>query len=299
MVMREENSAYRDIKNIKGAEASENVLKQVAERVEESIKKSEKHRVQMLIDCGALILEITNLSSAKILLQNLPKEDFEGVVYFCDEKNVIKVLEQDGTIKQISACGVSPQKLFYYLDEVHTRGTDLKLPSNAKGIVTISKGMTKDKFLQAILRLRQLDTTQAIETWGEEALRMKIMADLGLEAGKMLDSTDILRWITFNTIMKIQKNLVAVFNRGIKDISSARIMKYIIASKFDEKMKVFYDKFIIEIKDDLQVLYGITKREISISEVTEIEQDEKLFNQVQNLLKIDMKEENTKAMDQA
>jgi hypothetical protein len=35
-----------------------------------------------------------------------------------------------------------------YIDEAHTRGTDLKLPVNARGAVTLGLGQTKDQTVQ-------------------------------------------------------------------------------------------------------------------------------------------------------
>jgi hypothetical protein len=38
-----------------------------------------------------------------------------------------------------------------YLDEAHTRGTDLKMPENYRAIVTLGPGLTKDRLVQGIL----------------------------------------------------------------------------------------------------------------------------------------------------
>ncbi|KAM3497394.1 hypothetical protein MY10362_009258, partial [Beauveria mimosiformis] len=54
------------------------------------------------------------------------------------------------------------QNCVLYIDEGHTRGTDLKLPADAKGAVTLSLGQTKDQTVQAAMRLRQLGTTQSV-----------------------------------------------------------------------------------------------------------------------------------------
>jgi hypothetical protein len=38
-----------------------------------------------------------------------------------------------------------------YLDEAHTRGTDLKLPRNYRAAVTLGSGLVKDKLTQGML----------------------------------------------------------------------------------------------------------------------------------------------------
>ena len=92
----------------------------------------------LLIDSGAMITEMSNLHTAKILMDKLATS-FKGVGYFCDETNIMKVLLCNAEIIPLSACPLDKSELFIYLDEVHTRGTDLKFPTNAKGIVTRKK----------------------------------------------------------------------------------------------------------------------------------------------------------------
>jgi hypothetical protein len=74
-------------------------------------------------------------------------------------------------------------KCLVYLDEAHTRGTDLKFPLNARGALTVGQGQSKDHTVQgarppplylsnvimltlglklAAMRLRQLGTSQSV-----------------------------------------------------------------------------------------------------------------------------------------
>lgn len=43
-----------------------------------------------------------------------------------------------------------------YLDDHHTRGTDLKLPIYFRVVVTLSVKMLKEKLVQTCMRMRQL-----------------------------------------------------------------------------------------------------------------------------------------------
>jgi hypothetical protein len=40
-----------------------------------------------------------------------------------------------------------------YLDEAHTRGTDLKMPENYRAIVTLGPDLTKDRLVQGTFLL--------------------------------------------------------------------------------------------------------------------------------------------------
>ena len=57
--------------------------------------------------------------------------------------------------KQLDVCIV-------YLDESHTRGTDLKLPRNYRAVVTLGAQLTKDRLTQACMRLRKLGHGQSV-----------------------------------------------------------------------------------------------------------------------------------------
>ena len=49
-----------------------------------------------------------------------------------------------------------------YLDDVHTRGSDFVLPIKTRAMLTLGRGMQKDKLLQTAMRLRQLGSGQSL-----------------------------------------------------------------------------------------------------------------------------------------
>ena len=53
-------------------------------------------------------------------------------------------------------------KCLLYLDDVHTRGLDFVLPQHTRAMLTLGKGMPKDKLLQASMRMRQLGNGQSL-----------------------------------------------------------------------------------------------------------------------------------------
>ncbi|CAF2773440.1 unnamed protein product [Rotaria sp. Silwood2] len=82
---------------------------------------------------------------------------FRSIVYFSDEDNKIIVILRNEESLPLSTCHIDNKELFVYLDEIHIRGTDLKLPLTANTIVILGKNMSKDKLMQTVIRLRDLD----------------------------------------------------------------------------------------------------------------------------------------------
>ena len=98
--------------------------------------------------------------------------------------------------------------LFAYLDDIHTRGTDIKLPFNAHAILTIGIGMEKDKLMQAAMRLRQLAQKQSVSLWGTQAVTLVITR--GHLIDTEINSEQVIKYVTQNTTNSINKDLFAV-----------------------------------------------------------------------------------------
>ena len=115
--------------------------------------------IRMLIDSGAQILEMDNLSLAKTWLRIDPQA--QAALYF-NEENKPYICYRHGSrvplaaspfVDDLSGCLV-------YLDDAHTRGTDLKMPAMARGALTLGLGQTKDHTVQGTLL--KLDLTLSL-----------------------------------------------------------------------------------------------------------------------------------------
>jgi len=91
-----------------------------------------------------------NKEVASEILEYMAKD--EAVVYF-DEQDELIVERHDGVVAKLALSPFAQQldKTFVYLDEAHTRGTDLKLPLGSRAAVTLGPKLTKDKLAQGIL----------------------------------------------------------------------------------------------------------------------------------------------------
>jgi len=106
--------------------------------------------IRVLLDVGAQMLELQNEDLARHWLSLKPH--ISAAIFF-DESDHLTVLTQDGTIEPLISSPFNRQldKCIVYLDDAHTRGTDLKLPRGTRAAVTLGPKVTKDRLLQGEL----------------------------------------------------------------------------------------------------------------------------------------------------
>ncbi len=113
----------------------------------------EKERpVRVIIDVGAQVLELSNRQVAAAWLALLPAAADVSAAVFFDERNELAVLNLSGQVQPLRTSPFATQMdaCLVYLDEVHTRGTDLRLPRDYRAAVTLGPGLTKDRLVQGI-----------------------------------------------------------------------------------------------------------------------------------------------------
>ena len=146
------------------------------------LKMLRKQNIRILIDAGAQILEMDNKTLARTWLE--VDKHCDAALYF-DSANKPWVISKLGRETPLLASPYADDlsKCLVYLDEAHTRGTDLKFPLNARGALTVGQGQSKDHTVQgarppplylsnvimltlglklAAMRLRQLGTSQSV-----------------------------------------------------------------------------------------------------------------------------------------
>lgn len=103
--------------------------------------------IRVLLDVGAQMLELRNDELLRMWLEQ--RQDIPPGLFFDDAGDLV-VRMQDGTIEPFISSPYRQQldKCIVYLDDVHTRGTDLKLPRNTRAAVTLGAKVTKDRLVQ-------------------------------------------------------------------------------------------------------------------------------------------------------
>lgn len=143
---------------------AEHYGRQAGRRLTESelLRRLSQKRIRILIDAGAFVLEKGN---QEVVKEWLSYDTYSPAAVFFNEDNKAMVLSR-GSRKPVSLLATpyaeNLEDCLVYLDEAHTRGTDLKLPQGACGALTLALNQTKDHTVQAAMRLRQLGTTQSI-----------------------------------------------------------------------------------------------------------------------------------------
>ncbi|KAH7021746.1 hypothetical protein B0J12DRAFT_773782 [Macrophomina phaseolina] len=170
--------------------------------------------IRMLIDAGAQILEMDNHTLAKEWLRI--DTEAKAALYF-DKQNRPYILYHNGKAipllaspfaDDLSACLV-------YLDEAHTRGTDLKMPTYATGALTLGLGQTKDHTVQAAMRLRELATTQSVVFFAAPEVHQSILDQPKETPGSSIDSHDVIRWLLEQTCSGIEQLQPLYYSQGV------------------------------------------------------------------------------------
>ncbi|KAL5619795.1 hypothetical protein FOVSG1_002017 [Fusarium oxysporum f. sp. vasinfectum] len=149
---------------------------------------------------GAQILEMENHQLAAAWLDVYP--DAQGAVYFDKNSRImVRARFQKSPVPLLaSPFADNLNECVVYIDEAHTRGTDLKLPTYAQGAVTLGISSTKDQIVQAAMRLRQLATTQSISFVAPPEVYTSVLSLRSAHSPKVtasqpLKSTDIVHWL--------------------------------------------------------------------------------------------------------
>ena len=106
--------------------------------------------VQVILDVGAQILELSNLMVAKVWLKmTVDHKTTQAAVSFNDSDELC-VLDRMGRVEPWHTSPFSKQHdvCLIFLDEAHTRGIDLRLPIYYRAAVTLGPGLTKDRLVQ-------------------------------------------------------------------------------------------------------------------------------------------------------
>ena len=167
----------------------------------------QKPPIRMIVDGGALIREMDNMQFVGLWLRLV---DAPAAVFFdaADQIMVKYPSEDKHMTDRIEPLAASPyaedlSECLVYLDEAHTRGTDLKMPYDARAALTLGPGQTKDHTVQAAMRLRQLGHMQSVLMIAPPEVNQSI-CDLTGKATNTIDSGDVVYWLLEQTCRAVE-----------------------------------------------------------------------------------------------
>ncbi|KAL4884182.1 hypothetical protein BJY04DRAFT_225986 [Aspergillus karnatakaensis] len=164
---------------------------------------------QVILDVGAQILELTNVEVAQSWLKMIPDNSQKQAVVFVNDNDEICVVDKTGLIEplQISPFVNQLDACLVFLDEAHTRGIDLRLPRDYRAAVTLGAGITKDKLVQACMRLRKLGKGQSVVFCIPQEIKTKILSLIGKPDDYQVEVSDVLRWSVSETWIEMQRSI--------------------------------------------------------------------------------------------
>ncbi|KAJ3494454.1 hypothetical protein NLG97_g4066 [Lecanicillium saksenae] len=131
--------------------------------------------VRVILDVGALILELDNKGFASKWLNLVADDGLTEAVVFVNQDDELCVLNRRGQVELLQTSHFATQldRCLVFLDEVHTRGTDLVLPSDYRAAVTLGANLTKDRLVQACMRMRKLGHGQSVVFCAPKEIRLE------------------------------------------------------------------------------------------------------------------------------
>ncbi|KAL2886155.1 hypothetical protein HOO65_070617 [Ceratocystis lukuohia] len=132
--------------------------------------------VRVILDVGAQTLELGNEEVAREWLSMVTEDAQTQAAVFVNAKDELSVVDREGIVEPLQTSHFAAQLdvCLVFLDEAHTRGIDLKLPTNYRAAVTLGPGLTKDRLTQACMRMRKLGHGQSVIFCVPDDIRKKI-----------------------------------------------------------------------------------------------------------------------------
>ncbi|KAJ2891475.1 uncharacterized protein MKZ38_000327 [Zalerion maritima] len=166
---------------------------------DELLKTIATAEIRVLIDAGAYILEMDNPTLAEAWLK-FDTRAKAAVFFGADNRAWVKYRGESKTVPLMATpLADNLEECLVYLDEAHTRGTDLKLPKKARGALTLALGQTKDHTVQAAMRLRQLGTTQSVTFYAPPEVHQSILDVCKPRLQDAIRSAHVIEWLLEQT----------------------------------------------------------------------------------------------------
>ncbi|KAK6582330.1 hypothetical protein PZA11_004738 [Diplocarpon coronariae] len=155
--------------------------------------------VRVILDVGAQVMELRNVELARRWLSMVDLSVAEAAIYV-DDYNDICVVSRSGLVEPLHVSPYSKlmDRCLVYLDESHTRATDLKMPSDYRAVFTLGPDLTKDRLAQG-MSVICMETCANHGSFHFE-IQLKVLHYNGKRVGDVSEVADILVWESDTTV---------------------------------------------------------------------------------------------------
>jgi hypothetical protein len=190
---------------------------------------------RVILDVGAQILELNNHQVAEAWLRMSDTQTTKAVVFFDNEE--LSVIDRTGRIEllQTSPFAKHLDDCLVYLDEAHTRGTDLKLPKTYRAAVTLGANLTKDRLVQACMRMRKLGKGQSVVFCIPEEIQTKISECTSAKSASNIQLSDVLVWAISETWADMRRSMPLWATQGRRFESHKHLLNGVNTSRAQAK----------------------------------------------------------------
>ena len=155
--------------------------------------------IHVIIDVGALFIDGTNRQTAVKWLNLSNKDTIDYAIYFDSDSLLVCDRQYQHQAFLTSPASERLDRCVFYLDEIHTRGTDFKFPNEFRAAVTLGNSLTKDRLVQACMRMRKLGEHHWLSFWSSNEVHQQIQLLKKDNSHDRIHLTDIIRWVYGNT----------------------------------------------------------------------------------------------------
>ncbi|TVY57509.1 hypothetical protein LCER1_G002022, partial [Lachnellula cervina] len=248
-LLQQRNRQYALVADHRGKHLSERGL----------LQRISNMNIRVFIDAGAQILEMDNHALAKTWLDIFTQAP--AAVYFRD--NTPMVLYRHGRQVPLLASPYADDlgEALVYLDQAHTRGTDLKMPARAAGALTLGLDQSKDHTVQAAMRLRQLGTTQSVVWFAPPEVHQSILDVRQKKSGDSISSYDVVHWLLEQTCVQIEQLQPLYISQGNDFCRRAQATLKNAEFLVDEEQREAYLATLRQYEQQtLEQLYGVNQK---------------------------------------
>lgn len=218
--------------------------------------------VHVILDVGAQVLELTNVQVAKRWLQLSPADSKQDAVVYFDDGDDLCVIDRAGVVEKLRTSSYSDQldRCLVFLDQAHTRGTDLKLPEDYRAAVTLGPDLTKDGLAQACMRMRKLGSGQSVVFCISPEMQFRVNMAAEKAPGSIISVDDVLMWAIHETHADLHRLMPLWAVQGSRFVHQKRLWNGTTSSVGISMSRDQAEQFLEEEAQTIEYRYRPTAR---------------------------------------